>query len=90
MTWRLESGLEEDASTISGMLVIPLLAEGKEDLMKLLQTVKKESVKVHLYLNLKKTKILSNEKIDVFRLRDDHMEIVRSFIFLGSKIEVSG
>ena len=31
-----------------------MLAESKEDLMKLLQTVKKESEKAGLYLNLKK------------------------------------
>ena len=39
------------------------------------------------YLNLKKTKILSTEKINVFRFEDDHVE---GFIFLGSKIEVTG
>ena len=44
-----------------------LLAKSKEDLMKLLQTVKKESEKAGLYLNLKNIKTLSNEKIDVFR-----------------------
>ena len=43
-----------------------------------------------LYLNLKKkSKILSTEKIDEFRLGADHVEMVESFIFLGSKIEVS-
>ena len=40
------SALEEDVSTISGMLMITaLLSENKEDLMKLLQKVKKETKK---------------------------------------------
>ena len=57
--------------------------------MKLLQTVKKESEKAGLYLNLKKkkTKILSTEKINVFTLGDDHVEIVESFILLGSRLK---
>ena len=58
--------------------------------MKLLQTVKKESEKAGLYLNLKKRQILATEKIDVFILGEDHVEIVESFNFLGYKIEVSG
>ena len=64
-----------------------LLAESKEDLMKLLQKVKEECEKAGLYLNLKQIKILSTEKIDVLRLGDDCEE---SFIFLRSKIEATG
>ena len=45
-----------------------LLIESKEDLRKLLQTMKKESEKCGRCLNFKKIKILSTEKIDVFRL----------------------
>ena len=59
-----------------------LLAESKEDLMKLLQRVKRESEKASLYLNLR-NKILSTDKIDVFRLGNQH---VQSFIFLCSEI----
>ena len=44
-----------------------LLAETKENLVKLLQTVKKESEKAGLHLNLKNIEILSNEKIYVLR-----------------------
>ena len=60
-----------------------LLAESEEDLMKLLQTVKKARLYLNIFL---KTKILSNEKIDVFRLGDDRVEtVIESFIFLGSR-----
>ena len=45
---------------------------------------------VCVYINRKKTKILSIEKIGMFRLGDDHVKIVESLIFLGSKIDVSG
>ena len=41
-------------------------------------------------ITLTKTEILSTEKIDVFKLGDDHVDMVESFTFLGSKIEVSG
>ena len=41
-------------------------------------------------LYIEKDENLVTEKIDVFRLGDDHVEVVESFIFLGSKIEVSG
>ena len=44
--------------------------------MKLLQNVKKGIEKAGLYLNLKQTKILLTEKIDVFRLGDDQVEMV--------------
>jgi len=33
---------------------------------------------------------LSTEKIDEFRLGDDHLEIMEMFIFLCCKIEVNG
>jgi len=42
-----------------------LLAKSKENLMKLLQTVRKESEKSDLNLNLRQTKILSPEKTNV-------------------------
>jgi len=47
---------------------ITLLVESKENQMKLLQTVKKESEKAVFYFNLKKNEIVSTEKINVFTL----------------------
>ena len=45
-------------------------------------------LKVGLYLNIKKTKILSTEKLNDFTLGDENFEIVQNFNFLGSNIEV--
>ena len=72
--------------TIEGMLLI-FWQEVKRGLMKLPQTVKKESEKSVLDFNFKEIIILSTEKIDVFGLGDDHVEMVEGFIFLGLKIE---
>ena len=71
MTWRLESGLEGDVRCINNLWYvddITLLVESKENQMKLLQTVKKESEKAVFYFNLKKNEIVSTEKINVFTL----------------------
>ena len=50
-----------------------MLIESKEDLMKPLHRVKKGSEKADLNLNQKRTKILSTEKIEVFRLEDNYV-----------------
>ena len=67
-----------------------LLTESKEVLRKLVQTAKKESEKGWSLFKPKNIKILSTEKIDMFTLGDDLVQLVQGFIFLGSKIEVSG
>ena len=67
-----------------------LLAESKEELLQLVTNVKEKSAQAGLYLNLKKTKVMSTEEIEEFELDGENIEIVRDFVFLGAKIEDSG
>ena len=61
------------------------MAESKE-LKSLLMKVKEESEKVGLKLNIQKTKIMASGLITSWQIDGETMEIVRDFIFLGSKI----
>ena len=48
--------------------------------------VKEESEKVGLELNIQKTKIMTSGRITSWQIDEETMEVVRDFIFLGSKI----
>ena len=63
-----------------------LVASTAEELGELIQSVKRESEKVGLYLNINKTKIMSNTTMDEFTVRGERLEIVHQFKFLGSLI----
>ena len=52
--------------------------------------VKEESEKVGLKLDIQKTKIMASGPITSWQINGETMEIVRDFIFLGSKITVDG
>ena len=67
-----------------------LLAESKEELLQLVTSVIEKSAQAGLYLNLKKTKIMSTEEIEEFEVDGEKIGVVRDFIFLGAKIEDSG
>ena len=67
-----------------------LMAESEEELKRLLMTVKKESEKFGLKLNIHKTKIMASGPITSWQIDGETMEIVRDFIFLGSKITAEG
>ena len=62
-----------------------LMAESKEELKSLLMKVKEESEKAGLKLSIQKTKILTSSLITSWQIDGETMEIVRDFIFLGSK-----
>ena len=64
--------------------------EGEEELKSLLMKMKQESEKVGLKLNIQKTKIMASGPITSWRIDGETMETVTDFIFLGSKIIVSG
>ena len=70
-----------------------LLAESKEELLQLVTSVIliEKSAQAGLYLNLKKTKIMSTEEIEECEV-DGETGVVglRDFIFLGATIEDSG
>ena len=69
---------------------ITLMAEIEEELKSLLMTVKEESEKVGLKLNILKTKIMASIPITSWPVDGETTEPVRDFIFLGSKIIVDG
>jgi len=64
-----------------------LMAESEEELKSLLMTVKEESEKVGLKLNIQKTKIMASSPITSWQIDG---ETVANFIFLGSKITADG
>ena len=64
-----------------------LMAESKEELKSLLMKVKEESENVGLKLNIQKNmKIVTSCPIISWKVDGETMEMVRDFIFLGSKI----
>ena len=62
------------------------MAESKEEIKRLLMKVKEESEKAGLKLNIQKTKTMTSGPITSWQIDGETMEIVRDFIFLGSKI----
>ena len=66
-----------------------LLAESKE-LLQLVTSVKEKSAQAGLYLNLKKTKVMSTEEVDEFEVDGEKVGVVRDFVILVAKIEDSG
>ena len=66
------------------------MAESEEELKSLLMKVKEENEKVGLKLNIQKTKIMASGLMTSWQIDGETMEIVRGFIFLGSKITADG
>ena len=62
------------------------MGESREELKSLLISVKDESEKDGLKLNIQKTKIMAPGPITSWQIEGETMEIVADFIFLGSKI----
>ena len=66
------------------------MAESEEELKSFLMTVKEESEKVGLKLNIQKTKIMASGPITSWEIDGETLETVADFIFLGSKITAGG
>ena len=66
------------------------MAESKEELKRLLMTVKEGSEKAGLKLSFQKTKIMASSPITSWQIDGETVETVRDFIFLGSKITADG
>ena len=62
------------------------MAESEEELKSLLMTVKEESEKVGLKLNIQKTKIMASGPITSWQIDGKTMETVTDFIF-GDSLE---
>ena len=67
-----------------------LMAEREEELKSLWMKVKEESEKVGLKLNIQQTKTMASSPITSWQIGGETVEIVRDFIFLGSKITADG
>ena len=64
------------------------MVESEKKLKSLLMKVKEQSEKAGLKLKIQKTKIMVSGPITSWQMAGETMEIVRYFIFLGSKITV--
>ena len=67
-----------------------LTAESEEELKSFLMTVKEESEKVGLKLNIQKMKIMASSPITPWEIDGETVETVSDFIFVGSKITADG
>ena len=68
---------------------ITLMAESEEELKNLL-SMKEESERTGLRLNIKKTKIMASSPITAWQIEGGKVEVVADFLFLGSKITADG
>ena len=66
-----------------------LMAESQEELKNLLMIVK-ETERAGLKLNIKKTKIMASGPVTSGQIEGKQVEVVRDFLFLGSKITADG
>ena len=88
-----QAGVKIDGRNINNLRYaddMTLMAESEEELKSLLMKVKEESEKVGLKLNIQKTKIRASGPITSWQIDGETMEIVRYFIFWGSKITADG
>ena len=67
-----------------------LMAESEEELKSLLMTVKQESEKVGLKLNIQKTKIMASGPITSWEIDGETVETVSDFFGGGSQITADG
>ena len=67
-----------------------LMAESEEELKSLMMTVKEESEKVGLKLDIQKTKIMASGPITSWQIDRETVETVADFMFWGSKITTDG
>ena len=92
MKHKLESRLLGEISVTSGRQITPQLRQkvSEEELKILLIKVKDKSEKVHLKLNIQKTKIMASGPITSWLIDGEIVETVRDFILGGSKITADG
>ena len=67
-----------------------LMGESEEELMGLLMSVKEESEKTGLKLNIQKSKIRASDPITSWQIEGEKIEVMTDFTFLGSKIPMDG
>ena len=67
-----------------------LMGESEEELKSLLMSVKEESEKTGLKLNIQKSKIMASDPITSWQIEGEKIEVMTDFTFLGSKIPMDG
>ena len=88
-----QAGIKIARSNISNLRYADdttLMVESEEELKSLLMTVKEESEKVGLKLNMQKTKIMASGPITSWQIDGKTVETVPDFIFWGSNITADG
>ena len=63
-----------------------LMAESEKELKSLLMSVKEESEKASVKLNIKETKIMASGPITSWQIERENVEAVTDFLFLGSSL----
>ena len=88
----LQAGIkiERDINNLRYADETTLMSESEKELKSLLMRVKEESERVSLKRNTKKTKIMASGPITSRQIEGEKVEVVRDFLFLGSKITVDG
>ena len=88
----LESRLRWEISITSDKQMTPttVMTESEEELKSLLMTMKEESEKAGLKLNIQKTKIRASGPITSWQIDEKTVETVTDFLFLGSQITADG
>ena len=67
-----------------------VMGESEEELKGLLMSVKEESEKTGLKLNIQKSKIMASGPITLWQIEGEKVQVVTDFIFLGSRIPMDG
>ena len=67
-----------------------VMTESEEELKSLWMTMKEESEKAGLKLNIQKTKIRASGPITSWQIDEKTVETVTDFLFLGSQITADG
>ena len=93
----LEELLESGISVRGRMVTHPryaygttMLAGTKEDLIELVEIVRRASEKVGLYLNIGKTKMMTTGDIEEVTVDGKDIDVVTKFVFLGALITKDG
>ena len=76
MNHKFKPILPGEISTLSGMQIIPLMAESEQELKSLLMSLREESEKAGLKFNIKKTKIMASDPITVWKMQEKKVEAV--------------
>ena len=89
----LQAGIKIGGRNINNLRHVDdtsLMAGSEEELKSLLMKVNRESERVGLKLNIKKTKIMASDPITAWQIEGEKVEAVTDFLFLGSKITADG